>query len=113
VPAPPAQALIEAHIKGPGLIGPRLSQPDATQKFDEAANSQAGPVSVLLADSWIEVVELSFRWATHSDTDWFVGTQTTRQQLEDAYGQSPNLRVLVAIDLDELRNLTLAWANQG
>jgi hypothetical protein len=113
VSAPPAQALIEAHFKGPGLIGPVLNPQDAGQRFDDAANSQAGPVAILLADTWLDVVELSFRWATHSAAEWFVGTQTSRQQLEDSFNQSPSLRVLIASDLDVIRELTDAWAHRG
>jgi hypothetical protein len=110
---PPAQASIQPHIKGPGLIGPLLSSDDALRSFDDAPNVMAGPVSILLAGSVDDVVELTVRWATHRGEDWLVGTETTRESLEAAYAESANLRVLIAVDVSAVSELTRDWLQAG
>ena len=54
----------------------------------------------------MEVVEFSFRWATHSDTDWLSGRRRPASSSEAVRPVARNLRVLVAIDIDEVRDLT-------
>jgi hypothetical protein len=111
---PPPAMIIQ--IRGPGLVGPRIQirgpdvTPDVVQSF-EAASAGGAPVSVLMAATQAEIVELIARWPDDAEAGWIVGNTLTADDLGAAIANGDaDLRILIAADVADITGLTAIWS---
>lgn len=98
---------------GTQIRGPQIRGPEALVELTQGCDNAAVPISVLIADTDLDVILVSARWPDWSAPGWLVGTSITSQQLREAYDQSDgDLNVLIARDINDLTSL-VTWRQEG
>jgi hypothetical protein len=98
---------------GTQIRGPQIRGPQARDELVQECDIASAPVSIVIADTDLDVILLSAKWPASSVPGWLVSTSITSQELSQAYDQSGgDLNVLIAQDFDDLTSI-VTWWQQG